>query len=328
MTEQILLKNVLKFLSTFTSWEEAEFLFEKINDFFVEHFFTSPLIVFSLPIGMEFGEKKVRVVWNRDAFADFDRETIFTVLDKQKLSHMMKCSFISCHENGLDYYLFYIGDDETQSYLACFRADQSIISKNVFDAFILFLRNTFNQVQRYKGLTRQSSLIHIDDVTGLYNQRKLHKDLGELIRKYEKSGENFALLFIDIDHFKSVNDNYGHLVGTKLLSDLGRVLRKVLRDTDLIYRYGGDEFVAIVPDASTNDARKIGDRVLSSIRDEHFRIDGHEEIFRISISVGIASFPRDAKDGKEVLELADRMMYRAKNRGRGCVCLAGDFYKK
>ncbi len=328
MTDKALLRHILNFLSSFDNWEETDFLFEKVNAFFVDHFSSSPLIVFSLPKGEGGGEKKIREVWNRDAFAEFDQKVILDLIEEESLSKIMQHSRVCREGEQLEHHLFHIGDDETQSYLACFRIERQKISIDVLDALVLFLRNTFGQIQRWKGLNKQSSLIHIDDVTGLYNQRKLYKDLFELIRKYERSGENFALLFIDIDHFKSVNDNYGHLIGTKLLSDLGKVLRRVLRDTDLIYRYGGDEFVAIVPDASTNDARKIGDRVLSSVRDEHFHVEGNDEIFRISISVGIASFPRDAKDGKEVLELADRMMYRAKNRGRGCVCLAGDFYKK
>lgn len=328
MTEKELFRHILNFLSSFDNWEEADFLFEKVNAFFINHFSSSPLVVFSLPKGVEIGEKKIREVWNRDAFANFDRDLIIKIIENEGHPKIMQQTR-ACHEaEDFDYHLFYIGDDETQSYLVCFLMERHKVSPDVLDALASFLRNTFGQIQRWKLLSKQSSLIHIDDVTGLYNQRKLYKDLFDLVRKYERSGENFALLFIDIDHFKSVNDNYGHLIGTKLLSDLGKLLRRVLRDTDLIYRYGGDEFIAIVPDASTNDARKIGDRVLSSVRDQHFQVEESDEIFRISISVGIASFPRDAKDGKEVLELADRMMYRAKNHGRGCVCLASDFYKK
>lgn len=328
MEEKEQLKHIFEFITSFDNWEETDYLFEKLSAFFVARFQARPMIVFSFPRGEEVGERKLRVVWNKDGITDEEKDELFKLIEAETLAKLIeKHRFSFPHSQG-EHHLFYLGDDDTQSYLALLRFEHRQVVHSVLDSCISFVKNSHAQTQRWKNLSRQNSLVHIDDVTGLYNQRKLHKDLLELIRKYERSGENFALLFIDIDHFKSVNDNYGHLIGTKLLSDLGKVLRRVLRDTDLLYRYGGDEFVAIVPDASTNDARKIGDRVLSSVRDELFRIEGNEEIFRISISVGIASFPRDAKDGKEVLELADRMMYRAKNRGRGCVCLAGDFYNK
>ena len=240
MEEKEQLKHIFEFVTSFDNWEETDYLFEKLSAFFVASFQARPMVVFSIPCGEDIGEKKLRVVWNKDGISDEEKSELFKIIEAEgfnKLSNKHRFTYATA--SG-EHHLFSLGDDETQSYFALMRFEHKKILHNVLDCCISFVKNSHAQTQRWKALSRQNSLVHIDDVTGLYNQRKLHKDLIELIRKYERSGENFALLFIDIDHFKSVNDNYGHLIGTKLLADLGRVLRRVLRDTDLLYRYGGD----------------------------------------------------------------------------------------
>ncbi len=125
-------------------------------------------------------------------------------------------------------------------------------------------------------------------------------------------------MFIDVDHFKSVNDNYGHVVGSKLLQDIGEVLSLILRASDHIYRYGGDEFVVIMPTVDIKTVHDIASRVLAKIKHKSFQID-NGETYKLSVSIGIAEYPTDAKSAIEIIRFADEMMYMSKRSGRGKV---------
>ena len=171
-------------------------------------------------------------------------------------------------------------------------------------------------------------MVDRDDVTGLYNQRRLHKDLIQEKKKYQATKIPFSVLFIDIDHFKSVNDGSGHLVGSQLLSDLADRLKDILRNSDNFYRYGGDEFVIILPGVSTQDGLKIGKRILKKIKEKPFKVNDLKDSFFLSVSIGLATLPNHVKDIKGLLELADNMLYRAKELGRGRVCSVTEIFKK
>ncbi len=157
-----------------------------------------------------------------------------------------------------------------------------------------------------------------DEITGLYNQRKLSQDLEKAIKHHEIEDETFSIMFIDIDHFKQVNDNYGHVVGSKLLQDIGEVLSLILRASDHIYRYGGDEFVVIMPTVDIETVHDIATRVLEKIKNKKFDI-GNGEKYNLSVSIGIAEYPTDAKSALEIIKFADEMMYMSKRSGRGKV---------
>jgi diguanylate cyclase (GGDEF)-like protein len=218
---------------------------------------------------------------------------------------------------------------------------------DIDDYIVSFCQKSLDEVSRWREVSRYESLVYIDDVTLLFNQRKLVKDIDQAMKNYQQTQEPFAVLFIDIDHFKLVNDNHGHLIGTQLLADVAAVLRNLLRETDLCYRYGGDEFVVLVPDANSENARLIGERILSAITSKSFEIDQtvlftHQRdkadadassdkkklSFNLSVSVGVATCPGDAQGATEILAIADQMMYEAKKSGRGQVCFAGEMFGK
>ncbi len=161
-------------------------------------------------------------------------------------------------------------------------------------------------------------LAKTDEVTGLYNQRKLSEDLEAAVKLHEQEHDNFSLMFIDVDHFKNVNDSHGHLIGSKLLLDMGTVLVNILRQSDHVYRYGGDEFVVIMPHVKLATVYDIANRVLNQIKKTNFEIDGGE-IYKLSVSIGIAEYPTDAKSALEIIKFADEMMYMSKKSGRGKV---------
>ena len=116
-----------------------------------------------------------------------------------------------------------------------------------------------------------------------------------------------------------MNDGHGHLVGTQILAELGALLKGVLRKNDLLYRYGGDEFVLIIPGVDKSTAHKIGERILKKVKSKEFGFSKPNKGFYLTVSIGIALFPENGKSRQEILALADKMMYAAKSSGRGTV---------
>lgn len=157
-----------------------------------------------------------------------------------------------------------------------------------------------------------------DEVTGLYNQRKLLEDLEFYISRFEHDKTGFTLLFVDIDYFKNVNDQFGHVVGSQILTDMSVIVKAQLRSNDLVYRYGGDEFIVLLPKTSVEETKKIAVRISEAVKAAEFSID-HDQKYRLSLSIGIAAFPDDATSAKSIVDFADKMMYMSKKSGRGKV---------
>jgi diguanylate cyclase (GGDEF)-like protein len=147
-----------------------------------------------------------------------------------------------------------------------------------------------------------------DSLTGLANYRWLVQVLHAEIQRSQRSGRPFAILLLDLDHLKLINDRYGHLVGSRALCRLGRVLRTNCRAMDTAARYGGDEFVLVLPEAGAEAAERVGQRIR-----ERLSSDGEEPM--LSVSVGAAAFPQDGSNIEELLGAADRALYGMK-RGR------------
>jgi diguanylate cyclase (GGDEF)-like protein len=160
-------------------------------------------------------------------------------------------------------------------------------------------------------------LNYIDDMTGLYNYRYLELVLDKEIHKAKFQENEFVLLFIDIDHFKEINDQYGHLVGRMALIEFGKVLRNTIREFDILVRYGGDEFIVLAKVNATN-ARAMSERILAALRKHRFLGREGKDI-RLTASIGIAVFPHHAKTTKDLIDLADKAMYYGKEAGRDCV---------
>lgn len=184
--------------------------------------------------------------------------------------------------------------------------------------FYKFLENVHIYRMNKEKEQNLMALATTDDVTGLYNQRKLSQDLASAVDYHERESKNFSIMFIDVDHFKSVNDNYGHVTGSKLLQDIGEELSHLLRSSDDIYRYGGDEFVVIMPSVNIQTVHEIATRILAKIKSKKFDVgDGTD--FHLSVSIGIAQYPTDATSAIEIIRFADEMMYQSKKSGRGKV---------
>lgn len=152
-----------------------------------------------------------------------------------------------------------------------------------------------------------------DPLTGLFSRRALERGMENLSREAERGGSPFTVMLLDLDHFKEVNDTYGHEVGDAVIAAWGAFLRSSFRPGDWLIRYGGDEFVILLPHTSRKTALKLAHRLLEEASRREFAG------FSVGASVGLASFPTDAMDPFELLALADRALYAAKHRGRGRV---------
>lgn len=168
-------------------------------------------------------------------------------------------------------------------------------------------------------------LVH-DELTGLLTSKSFFSELRREAARAASESRPFCVLMMDIDHFKAVNDTYGHLTGSQTLEEVGACITQALRAGDVAARFGGEEFAAFLLDAGVAQGLVAAERVRSIVDQYAFTITrpSAEDVKRthhITISVGIACFPDDARDPIELIELADTALYRAKRSGRNCVCL-------
>ncbi len=167
----------------------------------------------------------------------------------------------------------------------------------------------YNEAQR---------LIFIDDLTSLFNTRYLDLNLQNEIKRAKRNKSHLSLLFIDLDFFKDVNDNYGHLVGSKVLVKMADILHSCLRDIDIVVRYGGDEFIVLLTETDCAGAEKVAERIRDTV--ENYTFDVRPDLnLRLTCSVGISTFPDDADNKTDLINLADKAMYRGKETTRNVV---------
>jgi two-component system cell cycle response regulator len=168
--------------------------------------------------------------------------------------------------------------------------------------------------------SRLEQLATQDDLTGLYNYRYLHTRLNEEFKRSERYRDPLACVMIDIDYFKRVNDRHGHDVGDAVLRETSERLRRAVREIDVVTRYGGEEFLLVLPSTNFSGALAVADRVWRSVGSEAFSLPTGPE--RVSISLGVAVFPsRDIKTKDQLLKAADKALYQAKDDGRDRICV-------
>jgi diguanylate cyclase (GGDEF)-like protein len=163
----------------------------------------------------------------------------------------------------------------------------------------------------------------VDDVTSLYNARYLLSALDREVNRAARSSSKLSVLFLDLDRFKAVNDRFGHLIGSRVLRELGALLQESVRAIDTVGRYGGDEFTILLVDTGLEGALSVADRIRQSVADHGFGAERGLDL-RLTISVGVATFPMHGETRERLLDLADKAMYLAKALGRNLVCSADD----
>ncbi|MBU4267765.1 MAG: diguanylate cyclase [Acidobacteria bacterium] len=173
-------------------------------------------------------------------------------------------------------------------------------------------REYYKDLSNSDGLTRISNYRHFSQVLQLEidRQRRYHRPL--------------TLLMVDIDDLKKTNDRYGHLIGDLVLIKIAALLTAEIRGFDFVARYGGDEFTVILPEVTEKEALAVGRRIMRSIGQYEFKSPENEAIGMLSVTIGIASFPKDATAGQELISRADQAMYAGKSAGKNCMCIFGD----
>jgi diguanylate cyclase (GGDEF)-like protein len=193
------------------------------------------------------------------------------------------------------------------------------------DAEIFFLQSVCDYaaiaIENARAVEKIQELTITDDCTGLYNARHLYKTLETEVYRSSRFGYEFTVVFIDLDHFKQVNDTHGHLIGSKLLAEIGYLIKAQLRLIDYAFRYGGDEFVVLLPQTGKDSALVVAKRLRDSLRTSTFCRDEGLNL-NVRASMGVATYPHDAKTPHDIIRQADEMMYVVKNSTRDNIGIA------
>jgi diguanylate cyclase (GGDEF)-like protein len=161
-----------------------------------------------------------------------------------------------------------------------------------------------------------------DDLTNLYNSRYLSQVLRRETKRASRSGRPLSLLFVDLDGFKSINDMHGHLYGSRALVEAAGVMRDSARETDIVARFGGDEFAVVLPDTGSEGAIAVGERLRARVAAFRF-LEGDGLSIALTVSVGVATLPDVAASAEGLIQAADDAMYWVKDHGKNGTHVAG-----
>jgi len=185
---------------------------------------------------------------------------------------------------------------------------------NTIDAAL----DKWTQQQQAKADEKElERLATFDSLTGLHNRQAILGKLHDLIKRAKRYEEDFSLSMLDIDYFKRVNDRYGHLTGDDVLERTATLIRRNIRDTDVAGRYGGEEFIILLPQADLSSAMVVAERIRSIIEDAEMK-DSAGDVFAVTVSQGLTGWERD-EDVASLISRADEALYKAKEKGRNRV---------
>jgi diguanylate cyclase (GGDEF)-like protein/putative nucleotidyltransferase with HDIG domain len=193
---------------------------------------------------------------------------------------------------------------------------RGFFSRDDIDLVATLSRESAVAIENAQIYARAKEKADTDELTGLHNHRYFQERFSQEIEKFTLSGGDFALLFIDLDFFKTYNDIYGHMLGDEILKEVGQLIRNSIRTTDIGARYGGDEFAAILLNTSAEGATTVAERIR-----EGLQTSMEQRGIMLTCSIGIACWRVDGIKREALIEAADRALYAAKTAGRNRVCL-------
>jgi diguanylate cyclase (GGDEF)-like protein len=171
---------------------------------------------------------------------------------------------------------------------------------------------------------RMEQISITDGLTGLFNHRYFKKRLENELIRAQRYGHDLSLVFFDVDHFKNYNDTLGHPAGDVALNTVARILKSTIRQSDIAVRYGGEEFCVILPEGDQKSAFNFAERLRKHIESHHFAKEEVQPDGKLTISLGVASFPKNAGSSKQLILKADAALYNAKGSGRNRTCLISE----
>lgn len=196
--------------------------------------------------------------------------------------------------------------------------DRTTVEKNDAGNIIFYQGILLDITVRKQMEAELVRLSNHDALTGLYNRRVLDERLAKDIQRANRYKHSLSLFMIDIDHFKSVNDSYGHATGDLIIKGVSRIIEGSIREIDYSSRYGGEEFVVVLPETSLTDAEELAERLCSTVEEKSFEIKDGSNL-SVTISIGVSGFIEESKSSEHLINQADSALYEAKDCGRNCV---------
>lgn len=186
---------------------------------------------------------------------------------------------------------------------------------------VAILANQFSLALRRIRLYQEIERLAItDSLTEVYTRRYLWERLEEEIVRSKTRKIHLAVLMLDVDHFKSINDQYGHLTGDQVLREIARIIRDNVREIDIVGRFGGEEFCVVLPDTDAQGAGYVAQRIRSGVEKANLHI--YDALVKVTISIGLATMKQGECTAAELIDQADTALYRAKSLGRNQICVA------
>ena len=234
--------------------------------------------------------------------SEFDRSFSF-------ITHSLACIPIKCHDQIFGV-IELINSLEEGTFS---EADEQILT-TIADFAGIAISNA-------RAVAKINRLVITDDLTGLYNSRYFFEQVEYEVERAKRYYTPLSLVFFDLDRFKTVNDTYGHLTGSRLLKEVGELLQKQIRKTDRAARYGGDEFVIILPHTDKSGARSLAFKIMAALHQQSFLSNCGNPLV-VTASFGVSAYPDDAQSSAELINAADKAMYIVKESGRNGVSVA------
>lgn len=252
-----------------------------------------------------------------DKLQDFHPELILLDIHMPGCSGAELAQVIRLNQDWLRVPITYLSSeqDEEKRALAMGRAGDDFLSKPMGD------RELITAVSVRAARSRQlSDALDRDSLTGLLKHARIKEQLDIELSRAKRANENLSLVMLDLDHFKKVNDTYGHPAGDKVIKAIAHLLRQRLRKSDAVGRYGGEEFVAVLPRCGLNEARALMEDIRQRFSEIVFTLD--QTSFKVTVSVGIASYRDGVVRAEQLFHEADAALYEAKAGGRNRICLS------
>ncbi len=198
------------------------------------------------------------------------------------------------------------------------RAAEKLLALHEKEEMVERLKRSAEELEALNSQLKEMAVR--DGLTGLFNHRHFRDSLELEILRCRRHGRIFSLVFVDVDHFKKYNDTHGHLSGDRVLKTVAKIIRDRSRSTTLSARYGGEEFVLLVPETAKSGGLVLAEDLRGAIEDQPFEGRETQPGGRVTLSLGVATFPEDGADALAIIAAADRALYEAKKKGRNRVC--------